>query len=167
MANDQTDRFASFDDEARRDLDVLPTELQPLYRRLVRDGTDWRAASSGGVAALTQTLTRDAEERATSASATATEAPEYGSFPRLALRPPDAPTPSTPPTTHQRRRQWIAGTFAAVAVVALLTLVLQAGLGRGNTGPTIETGRWQFLDQLTWKRTSGAQQLPIIAPSNP
>ena len=64
---------------------------------------------------------------------------------------------------------WIFGTFAAVAVVALLALVLQGALaGRGSTGPTNKsTGKWQILDKLTWKRTSAGQVLPSIAPTNP
>ena len=70
---------------------------------------------------------------------------------------------------HRHKREWIFGTFAAVAVVALLALVLQGALaGRGSTGPTNKsTGQWQILDKLTWKRTSSGQVLPSIAPTNP
>lgn len=158
------------DVETARDLAALSTDLQPLYQRLSDDGNAWQAASARRLASLAQALTADVERMANDrivqphpsvSSPTGEkqlEASSVVSSPVYVLQ-----------STHQHRRQWIFGTFAAVLVVTLLALVLQGALtGRGTTGPTNkQTGKWQILDKLTWKRTPLGQQLPIIAPSDP
>jgi hypothetical protein len=39
-----------------RELNDLPSDLQPLYRRLTDDGNAWQASSAQKVTALAQTL---------------------------------------------------------------------------------------------------------------
>ncbi len=160
MANQRPDA------EIAHDLAALPSDLQPLYRRLTDDGNAWRAASAQWLASLAQLLTDDVERMALDSSL-ATDVTSDRSAPASAIETPAGVTAS--PSVRQHRRQWIFGTIAAVVVVALLALVLQGALaGRGNTGPTNkQTGTWQILDKLTWKRTPLGQQLPIIAPSDP
>jgi hypothetical protein len=158
------------DVETARDLAALSTDLQPLYLRLTDDGNAWQAASARRLASLAQALTADVERMVIDSTAqrlppapsfAGDEQPEASSVASsrvYALRP-----------THRHRYQWLFGTFAAVAVVALLALVLQGALvGRATIGPTkSQAGKWQVLDKLTWKRTPLGQQLPIIAPSDP
>ncbi|HEY7342170.1 MAG TPA: sialidase family protein [Ktedonobacterales bacterium] len=158
------------DVETAQDLAALPSELQPLYRRLADDGNAWQAASAQRLASLAQALTDDVERMVNDRTAqrhslvsspTGEGEPEASSVASsrvYALHP-----------THRHRWQWIFGTIAAVVVVALLALVLQGALaGRATIGPTkSQTGKWQILDKLTWKRTPLGQQLPIIAPSDP
>src|SRR6185312_6871599 len=145
------------DSEAPRDLDeleALPADLQPLYQRLSDDGVAWQAASAGKIAALAQTLVARVEQMTPATHRAASDA-EISAPAPLAPRQA-APTFQRPP----RRREWIAGTFAAIAVVVLLAIVLRAGLaGRdqnptGPTQPTVTTahGLWQTLDKLTVKR---------------
>ena len=158
-----------------RDLDeveeALPADLQPLYQRLSADGSAWRAASAGKIETLARSLVADIERMS---------AGQGEPSPSPVLTQGGEPETTAPllrgEGSYKRRRvrEWIAGTVAAVAVVALLALVLQGALiGRGNIGPTNtrtntpHSGRWQILDELTWKRTSSGQTLPIIAPSNP
>lgn len=158
------------DSETPRDLaelETLPADLRPLYRRLSDDGAAWQAASAGKITTMAQALVADIERMSadisTDPSSTREAEPETA-----------APAPRLQGEGSQRQRrhlrEWIAGTVAAVAIVALLALVLQGALaGRGNTGPTntAQVGRWQILDALTWKRVSDAQQLPTVAPSDP
>lgn len=158
------------DSETPRDLaelETLPADLRPLYRRLSDDGAAWQAASAGKITTMAQALVADIERMSadisTDPSSTREAEPETA-----------APAPRLQGDRSQRQRrhirEWIAGTVAAVAIVALLALVLQGALaGRGNTGPTntAQVGRWQILDALTWKRVSDAQQLPTVAPSDP
>lgn len=49
------------DAETTRDLAALPSDLQPLYRRLTDDGNAWQAASARRLASLAQVLTTDVE----------------------------------------------------------------------------------------------------------
>lgn len=158
------------DSETPRDLaelETLPADLRPLYRRLSDDGAAWQAASAGKITTMAQALVADIERMSadisTDPSSTREAEPETAA---------QAPRLQGEGSQRQRRhlREWIAGTVAAVAIVALLALVLQGALaGRGNTGPTntAQVGRWQILDALTWKRVSDAQQLPTVAPSDP
>ena len=161
MANQRPDA------ETARDLEALPVDLQPLYRRLTDDGAAWQAASAARFALLARTLVADVE-RIASDGAIDVQADDADDTP--------AATPIALPAgahialpAHSHKREWIFGTLAAVAVVALLALVLQGALaGRGSTGPANKsTGHWQILDKLTWKRASSGQVLPSIAPTNP
>jgi hypothetical protein len=159
------------DAETTRDLAALPSDLQPLYRRLTDDGNAWQAASARRLASLAQVLTDDVERMANDRNAQQPH-PLVSSHTREGE--PEASNVASSRVyaarhVHQHRYQWIFGTIAAVAVVALLALVLQGALaGRGTIGPTkSQLGKWQILDKLTWKRSPLGQQLPIIAPSDP
>ena len=154
------------DAETVRDLEALPADLQPLYQRLTDDGAAWQAASAARFALLARTLVADVERIASDGAIDAhADAMTPQQATPIAL-PVDAHT-ALP--AHRHKREWIFGTLAAVAVVALLALVLQGALaGRGSTGPANKsTGQWQILDKLTWKRASSGQVLPSIAPTNP
>ena len=154
------------DTETTRDLAALPSDLRPLYRRLSDDGNAWQAASARRLASLAQALTDDVERMVLDRSVATEVAPDRSESGR-AIEPPAGML--VPPSVRQHRWQWIFGTIAAVVVVTLLALVLQGAFaGRATVGPTkSQTGKWQILDKLTWKRSPLGQQLPIIAPSDP
>lgn len=160
------------------ELETLPADLQPLYQQLSDDGAAWQAASAGKIAALAQALVTDVERMTSERSnLTPVLAPTRRGEPESGL--PPLSTSSTgggkiaPRHQHRRVAEWIVGTVAAVAVVALLAFMLQGALvGRGNSGPTnpaitARAGRWQVLDKLTVKSRSVATQPAIVAPGNP
>jgi hypothetical protein len=155
------------DAETARDLEALPADLQPLYRRLTDDGAAWQAASAAKFASLARALVADVE-RIASDGAVDAQADNADDTPQATPVALPVGAPIVLPA-HRHKREWIFGTVAAVAVVALLALVLQGVLaGRGSTGPTnTKSGQWQILDKLTWKRASSGQVLPSIAPTNP
>src|SRR5690348_2943033 len=93
------------------ELDELAAELQPLYRRLTDDGASWQAASAEKLSALAQTLVARAERLAPATREVASSVETAAPIP-LASR-----QVSTAPQRPQRRREWIAGAFAAVVVV--------------------------------------------------
>lgn len=163
MANPRSDA------ETARELQALPADLQELYQRLSADGAAWQAASADKLNTVAQTLLADIERMAPAATMDATSETSVGAYTPDVLHGEKSPTPLRP----RRRREWLIGTVASVAVVALLALVLQSALvGRGATNPPASQrsnhiGQWQILDKLTWKRTSSGQTLPTIAPSNP
>lgn len=154
------------DAEAARDLKALPADLQALYQRLSEDGHVWQAASAERLATLAESLVADIERMVGDGSVARHDAKGMSdSTTPVAL-------PAHPPVAHpahQHRREWIAGTVAAVAVVALLALVLQSALiGRGTTRPSnMAAGHWQVLDKLTVTGDIVTTQAPIIAPSDP
>jgi hypothetical protein len=154
------------DTEMTRDLAALPSDLQPLYRRLSDDGNAWQAASARRLASLAQALTDDVERMVLDRSVATEVAPDRSESGR-AIEPPAGML--VPPSVRQHRWQWIFGTIAAVVVVTLLALVLQGAFaGRATVGPTkSQTGKWQILDKLTVKSDTVAAQPPVIAPSNP
>ena len=171
MAHHQfPDAGGAREQERQGDLEILPADLQPLYQRLSEDGAAWQAASAGRIAALAQSLLSDIERMtASTAHPSPGPSPTRGGEPEPPRTSPPAPLLAGEGSQRRRVREWIAGTVAAVAVVALLALVLRGALvHRGDVGPTnTQAGRWQILDKLTWKRVSDAQVLPTIAPSDP
>ena len=173
MANHQfPDAGGAREQERQGDLEILPADLQPLYQRLSEDGAAWQAASAGKIAALAMSLVSDIERMtASTADPSPSPSPTRGGAPEdNPLTPSPIESGRTMIRSRRRRvREWIAGTVAAVAVVALLALVLRGALmNREGVGPTdTQAGRWQILDKLTWKRVSDAQVLPTIAPSDP
>ena len=171
MANHQfPDTGGAREQERQGDLEILPADLQPLYQRLSEDGAAWQAASAGKIAALAQSLVSDIERMtASTADPSPGPSPTRGGEPEPPRTSPPAPLLRGEASQRRRVREWIAGTVAAVAVVALLALVLRGALmNREGVGPTdTQAGRWQILDKLTWKRVSDAQVLPTIAPSDP
>src|SRR6185312_2867405 len=105
------------DSEVTRDLSALPPELQPLYRRLADDGASWQAASAEKLTALAQTLVASAERMAPATRDVASSVETSAPIPvasRQVLRATQRPL---------RRREWIAGVFAAAIVVVLLAIV--------------------------------------------
>lgn len=156
------------DSEETLDLNALPAELQAFHQRLTDDGAVWQAASAERLTALAQTLVARVEQMTPATHKAASDAEMSAPSP---LTPRQAPPSSQRPP---RRREWIAGTFAAIAVVVLLAIVLRAGLaGRdqnltGLTQPTEATahGLWQTLDKLTVKRQAGMSMIAVVAPSN-
>lgn len=156
------------DTEMARDMAALPSNLQPLYRRLADDGNAWQAASAEKLTALAKTLVARAEHMAPVTREVASSVETAAPVP-LASR-----QVSIAPQRPLRRREWIVGAFAAVAVVVLLAIVLQAGLasrGQNPVGlaqPTPKTlrGAWQTLDKLTVKRQAGMAMTSAVAPSN-
>ena len=173
MANHQfPDAWSAREQERQGDLEILPADLQPLYQRLSEDGAAWQAASAGKIAAQAQALVNDIERMAgdlsPNPSPTRGGEPESYALEPLALEEKVAHR-ARRSLSRRRVREWIAGTVAAVAVVALLALLLRGALmNRESAGPTTtQAGRWQILDKLTWKRVSDAQLLPTVAPSNP
>jgi hypothetical protein len=165
MANQRPDA------ETAQDLASLPSDLQPLYRRLTDDGNAWQASSAEKLTALARTLVARVEHMAPAAHE-ATSNVEVS-----ALAPFESYQASPTSQRPLRRREWIVGAFAAIAVVVLLAIVLQAGLaGRGQNpiGPiqpiqptqVITPGAWQTLDKLTVKHQAGMSTLSVVAPSN-
>jgi len=156
------------DSEVTRDLSALPPELQPLYRRLADDGASWQASSAEKLTALAQTLVARVEHMAPATHEAASDVEVSVLAPLVSYQ---ASTASQRPL---RRREWIVGAFAAVAVVVLLAVVLQAGLaGRGQNPlgqaqptQTMLRGAWQTLDKLTVKRQAGMTMTSAVAPSN-
>ncbi len=150
------------------ELNELSTELQPLYRRLTDDGASWQAASAEKLTALTQKLVASAERMVTATREAASDVETVAPIPQVSYQA--SPTSQRP----LRRREWIVGAFAAVAVVVLLAIVLQAGLaGRGQNPlgqaqptPTMLRGAWQTLDKLTVKHQAGMTMASAVAPSN-
>ena len=130
--------------------EALPTDLQPLYQRLSDDGAAWQAASADRFALMARTLVADVERIASDAPVE-THADDTPQATPIALSAGAHATLSA----HRHRREWIVGTVAAVAVVALLALVLQGALaGRDTRGPISyhknnHLGQWQILDKLT------------------
>src|SRR6185312_5250022 len=155
------------DSEVTRDLSALPPELQPLYRRLADDGASWQASSAEKLTALAQTLVARVEHMAPATHEAASDVEVSALAPLVSYQ---ASTASQRPL---RRREWIVGAFAAVAVVVLLAVVLQAGLaGRGQNPlgqaqptQTMLRGAWQTLDKLTVKRQAGMTMTSAVAPS--
>ncbi|HKW22522.1 MAG TPA: hypothetical protein VJO13_14150 [Ktedonobacterales bacterium] len=153
------------------DLNELPSDLQPLYRRLTDDGNAWQASSAEKLTALAQTLVARVEHMAPDTHEAASDMEVSALAPLVSYRA--SPTSQRP----LRRREWIAGAFAAIVVVVLLAIVLQAGLaGRGQnpigpiqpTQPTqiMTPGNWQTLDKLTVKRQAGMAMTSVVAPSD-
>ncbi|HEU4783833.1 MAG TPA: sialidase family protein [Ktedonobacterales bacterium] len=150
------------------ELNELPSDLQPLYRRLADDGASWQAASAEKLTALAQTLVARAEHMTPATREVASSVETVAPIPLTSRQG------STASQRPLRRREWIAGALVAVVVVVLLAIVLQSGLaGRGQSPlgqtqptPKILRGDWQTLDKLTVKRQAGMTMAAVVAPSN-
>jgi hypothetical protein len=160
--------------DADGELEALPLDVQELYRDLLRDGADWRAA---------QPVRHDLTRRIDDLMRQLPAAQETRLAARRALRArASVMSFETKGTETMRQTPWrgFVAAAAMVAVVAVLAgMFISAaqrhsggvtGTGRPATGadlPEAVTGRWVTLDKLTVPTDIGAAGAPAVAPSNP
>ena len=162
--------------------ETLPAELAPLDRKLLADGSSWRAglpSASQAMSAARARIESDLAATPTSirgASSTErlpTDSSPIALRPFSVLRPPEGRDRKGQSAMIAKRTRSIAAGVAAVAVVLLLALLLRAiAIGRSNSGTGSPAGpvqgKWQTLAGLSYTTTEGGPSgLPAIAPTDP
>src|SRR5690348_12576562 len=82
------------------EMNDLPSDLQPLYRRLADDGASWQAASADKLTSLAQTLVASAEQMAPATRKVASSVEAAAPIPRASRQA------LTAPQRPLRRREW-------------------------------------------------------------